>query len=151
MNLGILRPGHKVRLRNGALAKVLSETQDGAWIRVEYLEPGSSFASMGTEDTVNEREVEALLGVAHPRAWGEEATVVLHYMPESEGSEAYFEAVTMKGVPYGVSVSGSDPDLAEKALNQLLDGLKAFGFTGRVIVEDVTGSGHPERYEVQVG
>ena len=55
----------------------------------------------------------------------------------------------MKGVPYGVSISGSDSDLAEDALNRLLDGLKAFGFTGRVIVEDATGLGRPNRYELR--
>jgi hypothetical protein len=151
MNLWILKSGHKVRMRSGVLAKVLSETEDGVWVRVQYLESGDASVPVGAEETVNESEVEALLGVAHPSAWLEEVGVVLHHVPESEDSEAYFEAVTMKGVPYGVSISGSAPDLAEGALKQLLDGLQAFGFTGRVIVDDVTGLGRPDRYELRTG
>lgn len=95
MNLGILRPGHKVRMRNGSVAKVLSETRDGTSIEVEYLESEESALPVGTRGLVNEAEVEALLGVAHPRVWEGEVTVVLHHMPESEDSESYFEAVTM--------------------------------------------------------
>jgi hypothetical protein len=100
---------------------------------------------------VNGREVESLLGVAHQLTWGEEATVILHHVPESEDSEAGFEAVTMKGVPYGVVVTGQDSDSAEGALNNLLDGLRAFGFVGRVVVEDAARSGRPDRYEIGVG
>jgi hypothetical protein len=148
MNLQILKPGHKVKLRDGAVAKVLAETGDGNSIRVEYLESGGSSSPVGAEAMVDEREIEALLGVAHPRTWGEEATAILHHVPESEDSEAGFEAVTMKGVPYGVVVTGHDPDSAEGALNNLLDGLRAFGFEGRLSVEDVTRPGTVERYEV---
>ena len=77
-------------------------------------------------------------------------TVVLYYVAESEESEGGYEAVTMRGVPHGVSVICSDPDSAEGALNQLLSGIQAFGFTGRVIVEDATYIGGVQRYEVEV-
>lgn len=66
--------------------------------------------------------------------------MVIHNVPEGEDYEGSFEAVTMTGVPYNVSVTGSDPESAEDALNHLLDGLRAFGVSGRVAVEDVTWS-----------
>lgn len=148
MNLWILKPGHKVKMRNGAVARVLAETEDGDSIRVEYLKPRGAPSPVDAEEMVDEREVEALLGVAHRRAWGEKVTVVLHHLPESEDAEAGFEAVTMRGVPYRVVVTGYDSDSAEGALNNLLDGLRAFGFEGRAAVEDATRLGAVERYEV---
>lgn len=147
MNLWILKQGHKIRLRSGATAKVISETKDGTSIEVQYLESEVDTPPAGTRELVNEEDVEALLGVAHPETWEEEITLVLHQMPESEDSEAYFKAVTMKGVPYGVYITGSSPDSAEDALDQLLGGLKAFGFAGHVIVEDATSPGRPERHD----
>lgn len=149
MNLRILKPGHKVRMRNGALGRVVAETGDGARIEIEYLEPGGNSPPIGTRESVDGQEVEALLGVVHPNTWGGEVTVVLHHIPESEDSEAGFEAVTMKGVPYGVIITGDDPDSAENALVRLVDGLQAFGFAGRVVVEDATSPGRPERYELR--
>ncbi len=83
--------------------------------------------------------------------WPEGVTVVLHHVPEDESFEGGYEAVTMTGVPHGVSVSGSDPDSAEGALDHLLDGLRAFGFTGRVVVEDATSIGERNRYEISAG
>ena len=148
MNLRILKPGHKVKLRDGAVARVLAETEDGAQIRIEYLEAEGASVPGGAEDLVNGQEVEILLGVAHPRTWGEEVSVVVHHVPESEDAEAGFEAVTMTGVPYGVSISGYDSNSAEDAVSQLLDGLRAFGFAGRVVVEDATNIGPVERYEI---
>ncbi len=84
-------------------------------------------------------------------AWSEKVTVVVHHVPESEDYEGGFEAVTMAGVPHNVSVTGSDPESAEDALNHLLDGLRAFGFIGRVAVEDATRPGQVDRYEVPAG
>lgn len=84
-------------------------------------------------------------------SWGERVTVVVHRVPETEGFEGGYEAVTMTGVPHGVSVTGSDPESAEEALDHLLDGLRAFGFAGRVAVEDATYIGGVQRYEVAVG
>lgn len=80
--------------------------------------------------------------------WEEKVTVVLHYVPESKDYEGGFEAVTMMDVPHGVFATGSDPDSAEGALNHLLDGLGAFGFAGRVTVEDATQLGTVSRYEL---
>ncbi len=65
MNLWILKPGHKVRTQDGAEAEVLSETEDGEWIRVRYLDGGDPLFG-GTEDLVSEAEVEALLGWRGP-------------------------------------------------------------------------------------
>jgi hypothetical protein len=76
-------------------------------------------------------------------------TIVLHHILESEESEGGYEAVTMKGVPHGVSITGSDPDSAEEALNQLISSLKAFGFARRAAVEDATYIGGVQRYEVE--
>ena len=150
MDLWLLRPGHRIRTRDGAEAEVLTGTEDGAWIRVRYLAVRHDPSLTGTEDLVSEGEVESLLGVARTGRWGEKVTVVLHYIPESEESEEGYEAKTMKGVPFNVSITGSDLDSAEGALNHLLDGLRAFGFTGRVTVDDATVAGPVERYEIEV-
>jgi hypothetical protein len=150
MNLRILKPGHKVTMSNGAEAKILAETEDGDRIKVEYVESADDAPPGGAEQLVDGQEVEALIGIAHTTTWGEEVTVIVHHIPESEDSEDGFEAVTMKGVPYGVSISGYDSDRAEDALDQLLDGLRTFGFAGRVIVEDATEPGPSMRYEIQV-
>jgi hypothetical protein len=150
VNVWLLKPGHRIRTHDGAEAEVLAQTEDGAWIQVRYLEVQDDPSLAGTEDLVSEGEVEALLGVARTGGWGEKVTVILHHFPESEESEEGYESVTMKGVPYNVSITGSDPHSAEGALNHLLDGLRAFGFTGRVAVEDVTEPGSSERYEIDV-
>jgi hypothetical protein len=81
--------------------------------------------------------------------WGDKVTVVVHHVPESEDYEGGFEAVTMVGVPHNVTITGSDRDSAEAALNHLLGGLRAFGLSGRVAVEDATGLGRVERYEIE--
>ena len=81
--------------------------------------------------------------------WGGKVTVVIHHVPESEDYEGGFEAVTMMGVPHNVSITGSDPDSGEGALNHLLDGLRAFGFTGRIAVQDATYIGGVQRYEIE--
>jgi hypothetical protein len=38
MDLWILKPGHKIKTREGAEAEILSETEDGEWIRIRYLD-----------------------------------------------------------------------------------------------------------------
>ena len=50
MDLWDLRPGDRVRTRDGALAVVLSATEDGEWIRVRYLEAPDAPDLAGTED-----------------------------------------------------------------------------------------------------
>lgn len=150
MDLWYLKPGHKIKTCDGAEAEVVSATEDGEWIKVRYLESEDDPLFAGTEDLAHRDEVEALLDVLHRSTWGEEVTVIVHHVPESEESEGEYEAVTMKGAPYKVSITGSDPDSAEGALNRLLDGLKAFGFAGRVAVEDATYIGGVQRYQVEV-
>lgn len=150
MDLWYLKPGHKVRTRDGAEAEILSETEDGEWIKVRYLDGEDSIVSAGTEDLAHREEVEALLGVVHRSTWGEEVAVIVHRVPESEESEGGFEAVSVKGVPHGVALTGSNPDSAAGALNHLVSGLRAFGFVGRVTVEDATYIGGVQRYEVRV-
>ncbi len=51
-----------------------------------------------------------LKGTAHmiEQGWVEKVTVVLHRVPEGEGFEGGFEAVTMADVPHRVSVAGID-------------------------------------------
>ncbi len=80
--------------------------------------------------------------------WGVKVTVVLHHVPENEEFEGGYEAVTMTGVPENVTVTGSDRDSAVDALNHLIAGLRAFGFTGRIAVDDATYIGGIQRYEV---
>ena len=87
MNLWLLKSGHKVRTRDGAEAEVLAETEDGARIKVRYLEDGGDLTLVGTEDVVSEDGVEALLGVASTGGWGDKVTVVLNHIAESEESE----------------------------------------------------------------
>jgi len=84
------------------------------------------------------------------KPWGGKVNIILHHIPEDRDIEGGYEAITVVGVPYGVSVVGSDPDSPVAALNQLLDGLRVFGFTGRVEVEDTTNPGSVERYEFDV-
>lgn len=81
--------------------------------------------------------------------WDGKVTVLVHHVPETEDYEGGFEAVTMAGVPYSVIVTGSDRDSAGAALNNLLDGLQAFGFAGLVAVEDATYIGGVQRYEIE--
>jgi hypothetical protein len=68
MDLWYLKPRHKIKMRDGAEAEVLSETEDGEWIRVRYLD-GDNAAFAGTDDLAHKDEVEALLGVVAKIAW----------------------------------------------------------------------------------
>jgi hypothetical protein len=152
MNLQLLKPGHKIGLRGGAVAEVLSETEDGDWIKVQYLNDQDDPIPVGAEDiTIHRDEVEVLLGVTHNKTWGDRVAVVVHHVPESEANESGYEAVTMLGVPHGISITAGDPDSAEAALERLLDGLRAFGFSGWVAVEDATTYvGDIRRYELRL-
>lgn len=82
--------------------------------------------------------------------WGSKVTAAVHHIPESEEFEGGYEAVTMTGVPENVAVVGSDPDSAEGALNHLAAGLRAFGFSGRIAIEDATYIGGVQRYEIDI-
>ena len=50
----MLKPGHKIRTREGAEAEVLSETQDGEWIRLRYLDNQDDPQIAGTEDLASQ-------------------------------------------------------------------------------------------------
>ncbi len=149
VDLSLLKPGHKIRTRGGAEAEVLSETVDGEWIRVRHLY-GEGPSPSGTEDLVHRDEVEALLGLAVRNSWGEKVTIIVHYRPEDEDFGGGYEATTITGMPYNVIATAEDEDSAEGALNHLLDGLRAFGFRGRISVEDATYIGGVQRYEVDL-
>jgi hypothetical protein len=95
MGLRLLRPGHRIRTRDGAEAEVLSATEDGEWIRARYLGHGDNPLFSETEDLVYRDKVEALLSITHVSTWGEKVTVILHHVPESEESESEYEAEPM--------------------------------------------------------
>ncbi len=99
MDLWLLKPGHKIRTVDGSEAEVLSETEDGEWIRVRYLENRDDPQFVGTEDLASRDEVEALLGVAHKSTWGDRVMVILHHVPESVANESGYDAVTMGESP----------------------------------------------------
>ncbi len=56
----------------------------------------------------------------------------------------------MRGVPHGVIVTAGDSDSAEGALNRVLNALRSFGFSGRVVVDDATYVGGTQRYEIDL-
>ncbi len=62
MNLWELRPGDTIRTRDGAVAEVLSGTEDGAWIKARYVEVEDVPSLVGTKDLVSEHEIAELLG-----------------------------------------------------------------------------------------
>jgi hypothetical protein len=57
MDLWELRPGDRIRTANGALAEVLTETEDGRWIKVRYLRSPDEPSLVGTEDLCEEDEI----------------------------------------------------------------------------------------------
>ena len=58
VDLWQLRPGDKIRTHGGAEAEVLSETEDGQRIEVRYLEVKDEPSLVGTEDLVDEGDIE---------------------------------------------------------------------------------------------
>jgi hypothetical protein len=76
--------------------------------------------------------------------------MVVHHVSESEESEEGYKAVTMSGVPLGISIAASDSDTAQEAVDRLLGALKVFGYVGAVAVEDATHMGRIERYRLEV-
>lgn len=73
------------------------------------------------------------------QGWGKKVTAVLHHLPEDEGFEDDFEAVT-----------GSERDSAEAALKHLVSDLTMFGFVRLVAVENLTMIEWLEQYEIRV-
>ena len=76
IDLWYLKPGHKIRTRDGTEAEVLSETEDGEWIWVRYLDGENDPLFAGTEDLAHRDEIEALLGIAQKSTWGEKVMVI---------------------------------------------------------------------------
>ncbi len=60
MDLWELKPGDRIRTRDSAVAEVLSETEDGAWIKVRYVKIEDDPALIGTEDLVSGHDVAEL-------------------------------------------------------------------------------------------
>jgi hypothetical protein len=150
VDIGRFERGYTLLLHDGTRGKVLSPSEDGRQIRVRYVESPNDPALVGTEGLVAGREVSAFIPAPPGADWGMRLTVAIHYVPESEDSEAYYEAVTMGGTPYGVSVVAEDSDAAQAALDRLFGSLAAFGYAGTVAVEDMTGPGAPRRFEADV-
>ena len=82
--------------------------------------------------------------------WSRVVAVTLHYIPEDEGYEGGYEAVTVSGVPHSVKITGTAHNSKEEALDHLRGGLRAFGFAGRILVHDATLLGHSEQYEIEI-
>ena len=145
------KPGDRVARADGAWAEVLS-TEDGTWLHVRYTGEGEGAPAAGTEDTMGVDEIASVSPTPPSEAtgWAEKVTAVRHRVPETEDFEGGFEAVTMTGVPHGVLVTGSDSETAAEALENLRSGLRAFGFSGTLAVEDATYIGGINRYEIEV-
>lgn len=142
------KPGDRVASGDGAWFEVLSVLGAGNRLRVRHAGERVDPAKAGSED---ELAVDDVISVspAPPGPEWERVSVVVHRVRESVEGEAGFEALTMMGVPLGVTVAAFE-DTAHEALDRLLRALAAFGFSGNVTVEDVTGLGPSERYEVEV-
>lgn len=149
MEMRRYRPGDVLLLHDGSRAEVLAPTEDGRWILARYLESPGDSSLVGTEGFVGDRDVAAFTPVSPGPEWGAKVTAVVHHVPESEESEGGYEAVTMSGVPLGISVEAG-ADSPPEALERLLGALKVFGYSGTVAVEDATYIGGVQRYELEV-
>jgi hypothetical protein len=151
MEIGRFKARDTLLLHDGTRAEVLSPSEDGRRVRARYLDSPEDPTLDGTEGLIAAHEVSAFSPAPPGPDWADRLTVVVHRVPDSEESEGRYGAVTMAGVPLGVSVEATDADTAEGALERLLGALKAFGYSGPVAVEDATYVGGIERYEVEVG
>jgi hypothetical protein len=59
-------------MHNGAEAAVLTEIEDGEWIKARYLDAEDQSSLVGTQGLVSRGKVKALLGAARRRTWGDE-------------------------------------------------------------------------------
>lgn len=57
INLWEFGPGSKFETVDGAVAEVVSGTEDGEWVKVRYLRCDDRPALVGTEDLCHESEV----------------------------------------------------------------------------------------------
>jgi hypothetical protein len=63
MDLYDLEPGDRVRLTDGTIAEVISETEDGRWIRVRHIQSTNNPSHEGTEQICSEDEIEERVDV----------------------------------------------------------------------------------------
>ena len=61
MDLRQLAVGNRVRLERDVIAEIVSPTEDGAWIKVRYVEAPGTFGLVGVEDI---RGADEILGPA---------------------------------------------------------------------------------------
>jgi hypothetical protein len=52
INLVMLEPGDKVRLKNQAVAEVVANPKDGTWIFLRYVESPDDLSLIGSEEMV---------------------------------------------------------------------------------------------------
>jgi hypothetical protein len=88
--------------------------------------------------------------MALSEVWGKEVAAVLHYVPEDADFEGGYEAETMTGVPNGVRITGSGEDSKGAALDHLIGGLALLGFSGALVVDDVTEPGRNDTHRIDV-
>lgn len=144
------KPGDRVARADGAWFEVLSAADAGDRLRVRRAGVGADATLAGPVDELAVDDVISVSPAPPGPGWGDRVTVVVHHVPESEAGEAGYGAITMGGVPLGVSVEASDEEFAPEALDRLLGALAAFGYSGTVQVEDATYVGGIQRYELEV-
>ena len=147
------KPGDRVARRDGAWGEVLSVSESGDALRMRHTGTGGDPSIAGTEEVVAVSEIISLspAPATSLTTWGQKVAVVVHHFPEGPESEEGYEAVTMGGVPLGVSITASDAETAQEALERLLGALSVFGYSGKVAVHDVAEPGRSEEYEIEVG
>jgi len=62
MDLWELKPGDEIRMTDGNIGEVVSDTEDGRWIKVRYLRVAEDQSLIGTEDLCYEDEIQGKLG-----------------------------------------------------------------------------------------
>ena len=150
MDLRRFRTGDTLLLQDGARVEVLAPTEDSQRIKVRYVEAPREPSLVGEEALVPDYAVAAFFPSPPGPEWGDRVIVVVHHVPESDEGEEGYEAVTMGGVPIGVSIAASDCDTGQEAIDRILGALSIFGFAGKVVVEDATYVGGTQRYEIEV-
>jgi len=63
MDLYDLQVGDRIRLTDGTIAEVISETEDGRSIRVRHIESPNNPSRVGSEELCSEDEIEARVDV----------------------------------------------------------------------------------------
>jgi hypothetical protein len=63
MDLYDLQVGDRIRLTDGTIAEVISETEDGRSIRVRHVESPNNPSRAGSEELCSEDEIEARVDV----------------------------------------------------------------------------------------